>query len=670
MRKVFFTTALVGMAALLSASVFAQDETKDFSARGAQIYQAKNGRSLTLPSNATSAQVTDGFLRSLGHSSSTLASLSIKGENSSLRTGFTHLRFEQEVDGLKVYGAYVKASGNHRGELVSLIENLASTTRVTPSKIDAEAALRLVLRKYYPGHTGNLRAVERAGNKTIFSKGDIFAEDLTATRVAVPTEKGTLNAGYLVVTWDRDNILRHTVVSGNGRILVEELRTNSDSYNVFTNNPDVTGQSIVSGPGAGNAYSPLGWVSSNTTIGNNVDAYLDRNNDNSPDSGGRPISSTKDFLTAANLSQDPTTNQNQMVAVQNLFYLNNFIHDKLYQHGFNEAAGNFQSNNFGNGGAGNDPVNAEAQDGGGTNNANFATPSDGSRPRMQMYVWTQTTPRRDGDLDSDIVYHEYGHGLTWRMIGGMSGPMSGAIGEGMGDVLAILINNDDTVGEYSLNNSLGIRSARYTNYPRTYGDFSGTGVHFNGEIYAATIWRLKELFDQNALSRDTLFDYLIGGMNFTPSGPAMEDMRDGILTAANGSGNECIIWDAFAQFGIGAGAKASVKGGGPTGGRVTVNESFNVPASCDGGGGGGGGGDIVLSASLSTRGQTRANLEWTGGGSTNVDIRRNGSLIATIANEGSYSDSLKRVGSGSLTYQVCEAGSSTACSNEVTVNNP
>jgi hypothetical protein len=28
----------------------------------------------------------------------------------------------------------------------------------------------------------------------------------------------------------------------------------------------------------------------------------------------------------------------------------------------------------------------------------------------------------DGSLDSNIVYHEYGHGLTWRMIGGMSGP--------------------------------------------------------------------------------------------------------------------------------------------------------------------------------------------------------------------------------------------------------
>ena len=59
------------------------------------------------------------------------------------------------------------------------------------------------------------------------------------------------------------------------------------------------------------------------------------------------------------------------------------------------------------------------------------------------------------------------------MIGGMSGAMSGAIGEGMSDICAILGNNNDVVGEYSFDNVNGIRSAPYTNYPRTYGDFGG-----------------------------------------------------------------------------------------------------------------------------------------------------------------------------------------------------
>ena len=63
------------------------------------------------------------------------------------------------------------------------------------------------------------------------------------------------------------------------------------------------------------------------------------------------------------------------------------MHDLTYQYGFDEPAGNFQTNNYGNGGLGNDAVKAEAQDGSGLNNANFATPPDGSQPRMQMFRW-------------------------------------------------------------------------------------------------------------------------------------------------------------------------------------------------------------------------------------------------------------------------------------------
>jgi extracellular elastinolytic metalloproteinase len=88
------------------------------------------------------------------------------------------------------------------------------------------------------------------------------------------------------------------------------------------------------------------------------------------------------------------------VAIQNLFYSVNFVHDKLYTAGFNEFEGNFQENNFGRGGFALDSVSAEAQDGSGTNNANFSTPADGSRPRMQMYLWNLTSPNRDGDVDS------------------------------------------------------------------------------------------------------------------------------------------------------------------------------------------------------------------------------------------------------------------------------
>ena len=70
----------------------------------------------------------------------------------------------------------------------------------------------------------------------------------------------------------------------------------------------------------------------------------------------------------------------------NLFYWNNVIHDLHYLYGFNEAAGNFQQNNYGKGGQGNDRLDADAQDGSGTNNANMLTLPEGVSPRMQMYI--------------------------------------------------------------------------------------------------------------------------------------------------------------------------------------------------------------------------------------------------------------------------------------------
>jgi hypothetical protein len=195
-----------------------------------------------------------------------------------------------------------------------------------------------------------------------------------------------------------------------------------------------------------------------------------------------------------------------------------------------------------------------------------------------------SAPRRDGDLDSDIPWHEYGHGLTWRMIGNMSGPLSGAVGEGNSDVLSILTNDDDVVGEYAYNNPVGIRSEPYEGYSRTYGDFTGSSVHFDGEIYAATLWDLKQSYVANGTPVDTLWDDMVGGMSFTPAGPAFEDMRDGILQQAAGSRRECLIWESFAMFGIGVGAKATIKGGGPFGGgSVTVTESFDLPTECGGG---------------------------------------------------------------------------------------
>ncbi len=422
-------------------------EARDFSSKSARVTRGPNGAPVTGPSGSARPAIVSAFL-SARHDERTVQTVVLLRENAA-PTGVTHLNFGQQVAGLDVYGTYVRAAVSARGEVLSVVENLANVpAALVPDNVTARGALDAVLAQVLRRGDNNHPELRASGQTVVFGRGTRFSDDPTVTRVAVPMANGAMHTGHLVVTWDTDNILRHTVIGLGGRVLVEELRTNTDTYKIFANHPGVSTQAVVPGPGAAGPYSPSGWVSGSTTTGNNVDAYLDRDNNNAADTNGRPVSATKDFQFDWSSTAAPTTVTNQMVAVTNLFYLNNVIHDKLYRHGFNEAAGNFQTNNFGKGGAGNDSVRAEAQDGGGTNNANFATPADGSRPRMQMYLWNRSTPSRDGDLDSDIVWHEYGHGLTWRMIGNMDGPFAGAIGEGMGDTLAIYTNQNDRVGEY------------------------------------------------------------------------------------------------------------------------------------------------------------------------------------------------------------------------------
>ena len=140
--------------------------------------------------------------------------------------------------------------------------------------------------------------------------------------------------------------------------------------------------------------SPYGWHDTDgvmgaeftITRGNNVLASEDRDGNNatqgaSPDGGADLVFDFPIDLA----TQQPVDYVD--AATVNLFYWNNVVHDVLYEHGFDEASGNFQENNYGNGALENDFVFADAQDGSGTNNATFGTPPDGSNPRMTMFEW-------------------------------------------------------------------------------------------------------------------------------------------------------------------------------------------------------------------------------------------------------------------------------------------
>ncbi len=146
--------------------------------------------------------------------------------------------------------------------------------------------------------------------------------------------------------------------------------------------------------GSGNNSGTLTWNYDGTTSfdssrGNNVLAQEDLNGNNGFGLGAhstKPVPNLV-FNYTPNFNQDPTTATNQQFALTNLFYWNNILHDVTYQYGFDEVSGNFQANNLGRGGLGNDYTMADGQDGSGTDNANFSTPPDGSSPRMQMFLW-------------------------------------------------------------------------------------------------------------------------------------------------------------------------------------------------------------------------------------------------------------------------------------------
>jgi len=333
------------------------------------------------------------------------------------------------------------------------------------------------------------------------------------------------------------------------------------------------------------AASPSGWVTTpgNKTIGNNAVAATDLNGNNTVGTNEtQPTAVNNAFDFPYSATQDASNFK--AAAVANAFFLVNDYHDRTYLLGFTETARNFQTNNFGKGGAQNDPVNVDAQDGSGTNNANFATPPDGSRPRMQMFLFNLKNGsggvRQDGDFDPSVIYHENSHGLSNRLVGGgstncLGGLQSGGMGEGWGDFMGSSFLNNPVVGAYVTGNATrGIRSAPMNNSPFAYNDIkNGTlnEVHKVGELWAAVLWDIRK-----TVGGPKIEQLVVSGMKLTPCNPSMLNARDAIIQAdanINAGANKCTIWRAFAGRLMGTGAVSS----------TTVSQivtSTAVPAGC------------------------------------------------------------------------------------------
>lgn len=208
----------------------------------------------------------------------------------------------------------------------------------------------------------------------------------------------------------------------------------ADEYLVFplpTTGPDESSQIQAIAPADPEA-SPFGWHDTDgdldpdftDTRGNNVSAQEDQDANNTGGTradGG--VGSPLEFFYPFDAAAQPGAGGNLEAAVTNLFYWTNILHDLAWHHGFDEAAGNFQTSNYSGQGLGGDEVQADALDGSGTNGALFATPPEGLSPRLQAFVWApppvlrvQQPPRLVGDVPAGPA--EFGPPLDDHGVGG------------------------------------------------------------------------------------------------------------------------------------------------------------------------------------------------------------------------------------------------------------
>jgi hypothetical protein len=369
--------------------------------------------------------------------------------------------------------------------------------------------------------------------------------------------------------------------------------------NVFEFSPAVAARSMKDMPRAIGDYPampstpltafPADWVEVDKTIGNSTVATLNFT-----------TSSLTGAMNGGVVEFNPANQFGDDQKLLNIFYFCNYMHDFLYILGFDEAAGNFQQVNFTHLGVAGDAVRARAHSGAVNGTANMSTAADGQPPLMNMGLVTSTN--RHTAFDADVVFHEYTHGLTNRLVGGtrqghtLDAPQSEGMGEGWSDFFALTIQNYFLVqrgqpekvvtGDWVVSNAAGIRSHPYDDrYPSTYGNVETfprdpmTGLpdeHQTGEIWCAALMMMVRRICR-ALGSDTdgyrlSWQLVVDGLKLTPANPSFLQARDAILLALDHMRDQHRVPQAvyqsvrnaalaaFGQFGMGPNAQSEDAG--------------------------------------------------------------------------------------------------------------
>jgi hypothetical protein len=229
---------------------------------------------------------------------------------------------------------------------------------------------------------------------------------------------------------------------------------------------------------------------------------------------------------------------------------------------------------------------------------------------------TGGAPDRDSDLDSGVIAHEYGHGVSNRLTGGPATVSclnnQEQMGEGWSDFYALTFTTSpsDTptlvrgVGTYVVfqpPTGAGIRPRPYTTDTSvnefTYGMIPAgvaSGVltvpHGIGFVWNSMLWEVYwNLVAKHGYNPNVYEDWKTGGnnlaiqlvtsgMKFQPCSPGFVDGRNGILSAdlaLTGGENQCAIWRGFAKRGLGFSATQ--------GSSNNVNDgvqAFDLPVNC------------------------------------------------------------------------------------------
>lgn len=566
--------------------------------------------------------------------------LQITDQYTSTAMGVTHVYFRQMYRGLPIENALANVNVNSDGSVlnadVMFVPNLsASQTQAIPAPvITAPSAYTKYAGECDLPVTATPIPIAISGKlnqQQTFSSGGLGSDPIDAELRYLATKNGVQLVWSFDVKYLQDAHWYYASVNALDGTTLKSIDAvyGFGTYNVYqlpVDNPQEGVRSLAVNPDDPVA-SPYGWHDINglpgpeftDTRGNNAFVQEDNAGDTYNNTAPVAMGSRPDggpglvFNYPVDLTQPLLTNEN--AALTNYFYSLNRSHDIYYRYGFDEAAGNFQANNYTGLGKDKDQVIAFAEVPGATAGVGpyYAPAPDGQSPVIVMTdnaAFATTTPPRDSAFENFIISHEYAHGLTDRLTGGPSSGLLGStdqgrsLAEGWSDFYALMLTQNATskaadsltTGNWFLGQPAtgpGVRIYPYsydmTIDPNTIGTFnlaaSATDPYQAGQAWASALWDMnwqlinKYGYDSNLNTgtggNNLTLQLTIDGLKLQPAAPSFVDARDAILAAdyrLTGGVNHKEIWTAFARRGLGYGASD-----GGSSSSLTITEDFTMP---------------------------------------------------------------------------------------------